>query len=195
MAAVRRLTALDLPQLNGEVPESYVLGSTVDISAYAQFDWYEYVWYSEPTATFPNERKCLGRWLGIAEVSTDVMASYILTDAGSVIIRKSVWGVSSDDRQTEGLQTRMTELDEKIRLKIGDQIDSFNKKERKKSGKALPLWDPESPWDLWNDLNDNDVVDPFDPDATQPEANAYTPEACDEYLTAEVLLPHAGEFL
>ena len=38
IAAIRRLTALDLPQLEGRVAEEQVLGFTPDISSYAQFD-------------------------------------------------------------------------------------------------------------------------------------------------------------
>jgi hypothetical protein len=40
VAAIRQLTALDMPQLQGRVPDEEVLGSTPDISQYAQFDWY-----------------------------------------------------------------------------------------------------------------------------------------------------------
>jgi hypothetical protein len=197
VAAIRRLTALDLPQLDGQVPESYVLGSTVDISAYAQFDWYEYVWYSEPKASFPNEKKCLGRWLGIAEVSIDIMASYILTESGSVVVRKSIWALSSDERQTDEIKQATKELDEKISLKIGDAVTvAAEKAKASKDKKKIALYTPPPPEDLWNDLDDaDDVVDPFDPDSTKLEADESTPEACDEYLTAEVLLPHGGEFL
>ena len=148
VAAIRRLTALDLPQLEGQVPEAYVSGSTVDISSYAQFDWYEYVWYSEPKASFPNVKKCLGRWIGIAEVSTDIMASYILTDTGKVIVRKSVWGISPEDLEKEGLQSQKNELDEKIKLHIGDQIEAENVKVRKRGGEPKPLYTPPSAGDL-----------------------------------------------
>ena len=122
VAAIRRLTALDLPQLDGQVPKAYVLGSTVDISSYAQFNWYKYVWYLKPKALFPYEKKCLGRWLGIAEVSIDVMASYILTESGTVVVRKSIWALSAGKVQTDEIKQAMTALNEKITLKIGDSL-------------------------------------------------------------------------
>ena len=64
-------------------------GSTPGISPYAQFDWYEHVRYMEPKAKFPYEKAMYGRWLGVAESSTDVMASYILAATGKVIVRKT----------------------------------------------------------------------------------------------------------
>jgi hypothetical protein len=93
VAAIRRLTALQIPQLQGRVPAEAVQGSTPDISQYAQFDWYEAVYYYDPQAGFPLERKRLGRWIGVAEVSTDVMAFYILADTGKVVVRKDVFAL------------------------------------------------------------------------------------------------------
>ncbi|KAI2502898.1 Reverse transcriptase (RNA-dependent DNA polymerase) [Fragilaria crotonensis] len=116
VAAIRRLTALDMPQLQGRVPDEDVLGSTPDISQYAQFDWYEPVLYWDPVGTFPHEQKLLGRWLGIAEVSTDLIKT------GKIIVRKSVWGLSEDDFANPDVKTRLVELNEGIRSKIGDDL-------------------------------------------------------------------------
>jgi hypothetical protein len=72
VAAIRRLT--DMPKLEDRTPTEKALGSTPDILQYCQFDWYEPVFYWERGATFPSNRKCLGRWLGVAENYTDLMA-------------------------------------------------------------------------------------------------------------------------
>jgi hypothetical protein len=66
VTAIRRLTALNLPQLQGRVPDEHVLGCTPDISQYAQFDWYEPVLYWDPVGSFPYEQKLFGRWIGVA---------------------------------------------------------------------------------------------------------------------------------
>jgi hypothetical protein len=50
---------------------------------------------------------------------------------------------------------------------------------------------PQVPDDIF--LPDNTDYDPAEPDATMPEADNYTLEAYDEYLTAEVLLPNMGD--
>ncbi len=73
------MAALDIPQLQGRVPDQDVLGSTPDVSQHAQFDWYEPVLYWDLVGAFPHEQKLLGRWLGVAKVSTDLMAFEILT--------------------------------------------------------------------------------------------------------------------
>ena len=74
VSAIIRLTELDIAQLDGRVPEEFVIGTTPDISVYTLFDWYKYVYYWNPISAFPHENKCLGRWIGVAEVSTDIMA-------------------------------------------------------------------------------------------------------------------------
>jgi hypothetical protein len=50
--------------------------------------------------------------------------------------------------------------------------------------------------DLLDDDDDiDDGFEPLDADATMPEADDWTPETFDKYLTAEVLLPHHGELV
>jgi hypothetical protein len=49
-------------------------------------------------------------------------------------------------------------------------------------------------WDSDVFLQDlEDELKPAEPDSTMPESDDYTPEAYDEYLTAEVLLPNGGD--
>ena len=122
VAAIRRLTALDMPQLHGRVPDKDVLGSTPDISQYSQFDWYEPVLYWDPVGAFPYEQKLLGRWLGVADLSTELMAFYILTKTGKIIVRKSVWGLSEDNFANPDIKIRLVYLDEGIHSKIGDDL-------------------------------------------------------------------------
>jgi hypothetical protein len=186
VAAIRRLTALDMPQLQGRVPDEDVLGSTPDISQYAQFDWYEPVLYWDPVGTFPHEQKLLGRWLGVAEVSTDLMAFYLLTKTGKTIVRKSVWGLSEDDFANPDIKTRLVELDEGIRSKIGDDLKEED-------------IDPElrgSMTDTSDDVFDDEDEgrnDPGDTPSPDEGTDDHTPESYDEYLTAQVLLPQGGE--
>ena len=53
---------------------------------------------------------------------------------------------------------------------------------------------PETPDTLFTDDNEEENVTPIELEATFEDANEYvTPEAYDEYLTAEVLLPQGGE--
>jgi hypothetical protein len=68
------------------------------------------------------ERKRLGRWIGVAEVSTDVMAFYILADTAKVVVRKDVFALSDDERNTTIVQEQLAELKRKIDAKLGDGI-------------------------------------------------------------------------
>ncbi|KAI2503958.1 Reverse transcriptase (RNA-dependent DNA polymerase) [Fragilaria crotonensis] len=151
-----------------------------DISQYAQFDWYEPVLYWDPVGTFPHEQKLLGRWLGVAEVSTDLMAFYLLTKTGKIIVRKSVWGLSEDDFANPDIKTRLVELDEGIRSKIGDDL------------KELRGSMPETSDDVFDD-EDEGCNDPGDTPSPDEGTDDHTPESYDEYLTAQVLLPQGGE--
>ena len=92
-AAIRRLTALDIPQLDGRVTEENVKGSTPDISSYAMFDRYQLVWYYTPIAGFPHQKKTIGQWLGVAENCTDDLAYSILPASCKVVTRKDVGAV------------------------------------------------------------------------------------------------------
>jgi hypothetical protein len=188
VAAIRRLTALNISQLEGRVPEEAVTGYTPDISPYTQFDWYEYyhVWYHDPVPQFPFEKKLLGRWLGVAESSTDIMAFYILTKTSKVIIRKSTWGLSMEEMQTPAVQLQVAGLNLVISQKIGDAI-------------ADDILDPDlaanypdpPPDEIFG--GDEALDEPEYPDATHVDADNYKPELYDEYLLAEILLPCDGE--
>ena len=186
VAAIRRLTALEMPQLQGRVPEEDVLGSTPDISQYAQFDWYEPVMYWDPISGFPHEQKLLGRWIGVAKVSTDLMAFYILTRKGKIVVRKSVWGLSNDDFANPDMKLRLVELDEGIRSKIGDGLKAED------IDPDLMGSIPEIPDDVFDD-EDDAVMDTGDTTSSDVRTDDHTPESYDEYLTAQVLLPQGGE--
>jgi hypothetical protein len=96
-AAIRQLTSCSIPQLYGRTSTEFVEGSTPDISAYSMFDWYQPVFYYSPTAQFPAQRKAIGRWIGVAQNSTDEMSYLILAKIGRIVIQKSVWGISAND--------------------------------------------------------------------------------------------------
>ena len=75
---IRRLTALDLPQLEGQVPEAHISGCTPDISPMALFDYWQVIYYHTPVADFPFQKKTIGRWLGTARDCTDKMSFIIV---------------------------------------------------------------------------------------------------------------------
>jgi hypothetical protein len=185
VAATRRLTAHDIPGLDGRVPDEIVEGNTPDISEYAQFDWYEYVWYLDPAVQFPQDARRLGRWIGVAHDVGSPMTFWVLTLSCKVIARSTVTSMTEDEKASPEVQAKVAELDAAIREKIGDTLP-----DEEVNGDLVGLF-PEVPDDIF--LPDHDMeYDPAEPEAAMPEADDYTPEAYDQYLTAEVLLPNMG---
>jgi len=185
VAAIRRLTALDLKQLEGRTPTEDVLGSTPDISPYGMFDWYQPVWYMEPEAKFPHEKKCLGLWIGVAEASVDLMAYRILKGTGKTVVRKSVWSLTDDEMAQPTVKAELAILEQDIRDKIGDTL-----KDSEIDPDLKTYLGPDVPDYLFDE---EEVVDPEEPESTMPDVDDFTPEAYDQFLTAELLLPHGGE--
>jgi hypothetical protein len=75
-AAVRRLTASSIPELDGRTPAKYIESSTPDISSYAMFDWYQPLFF-QSRYRVPSQKECHCA-LGVAEDYTDVMAYVVL---------------------------------------------------------------------------------------------------------------------
>ena len=160
-------------------------GDTPDISAYAMFGWYEPVWYLDPSKDFPNETKMLGWWLGVSESSIDVMAYYILTKTGKVIVRKSIWAVNSDESGTDAYKSDLSDLTEAIKQKIGDSIS-----DDELDPDLIPDF-PGFPEGLFEEEDEPNV------EVAEGETAAYdvgdvTPEQYDEFIMTELLLPHGG---
>lgn len=189
-AAIRRLTASQIPSLEGRTPQEMVAGSTPDISAYCMFDWYQPVYYHTPTEQFPEQKVELGRWIGIAEdVCTDFLASYVLTKNGDTVIRKSVWAVDPDELKTTEYDAKVKAFDKNIADVLGGN---------KNVPKAVKdADDPSSSYDPAKDLfahgDDDYTTIPQDIEVSPPEADDMTPDALDKYLQAKVMLPQGGE--
>jgi hypothetical protein len=168
------------------VPSEVLEGSTPDISEYAQFEWFEYVWYLDPAVQFLEDAKKLGRWIGVAHDVGSPMTFWVLPVSCKVIARSTVTALSDDEKADLVVQQeRMAELDLSVKEKIGDTLQG-NKLDPEVAGLF-----PEVPNDIF--LPDDDAdFDPAEPEAKMPEADDFTLEAYDEYLMAEVLLRNMG---
>ena len=78
VAAIRRLTAWDIPELDGLTSQECMSGATPIITAYAQFDWYDYVWYIDDPEDVASPKRKLGRWIGVAEKHGGPLCYWIL---------------------------------------------------------------------------------------------------------------------
>ena len=154
-----------------------------DISEYAQFDWYQLVWYIDSAVQFPDDTRKLGRWIGVAHDVGSPMTFWVLPQSCRVVARSTVTPLTDDELSSLVVQGRIAELDMAIKAKIGDTL-----KDAEIDEELLEMM-PEIPDDIF--LPDQ-TDEPADADAVMPEADDYTPEVFDEYLMAEVLLPNMG---
>jgi hypothetical protein len=176
---IMRLTASNLC-----TPEEAVTGNTPDISKDSQFEFYEVVWYRD-LAEFPDNRKQIGRCLGVADNYTSNMAYSILKKNGQVIVRKPVWPLQQTDLDDIKIQADITELDKGIHEKIG--------------GKALSETDisfPDIPIDFFGlDKEDGPTDDLQEPDASKSDVDNFTDLEVDEHLSAVVDMPRNGDLI
>jgi hypothetical protein len=188
VAAIRRLTAHDIPSLHDRAPCEAIEGNTPDISEYAQFEWYQYVWYHDPAVRFPDDPKKLGRWIGVAHDVGSPMTFWVLPASCKVVARSTVFPLSQDEMADPLVKSRLVELDLAVTEKIGNSVHNDD------VDHALIGLFPEIPDDVFLPDNDQDEDhEPMDGADLVPEADDFTPEAYDEYLSAEVLLPNMGE--
>ena len=89
-ARINNLTAKDNFKLDGTTPHTATMAEEGDISSLCQFGWYEWCYYCEHTAAFPNNREVLGRVLGPVRGEGNEMAQWVLKANGRVVPRRSL---------------------------------------------------------------------------------------------------------
>jgi Reverse transcriptase (RNA-dependent DNA polymerase) len=184
-AAIRRRTALSMPDLQGRTPEENIHARMVDISAYSQFDWYSHVWFIDYPKDAATSRRQLGRWLGVAEHVGSPLCYIILPKSCKPIIRSSVQPVTDDERLQPEIKLLIEKFDAAVERKIGN---SRTDAEVSEDLPNIPL-EP-------TDVQVEDVIldaesDPIGsaPEVDLAEADDWTPESYDTYISAKVMLP------
>ena len=82
---IRLHTALDIYELQGEVPETLLSGKTADISPFVEHEWYDFVKCFDHGGTFPEPKEVHGRWLGPSMDIGPAMSSKIIKPNGQII--------------------------------------------------------------------------------------------------------------
>jgi hypothetical protein len=167
-----------MDKLDGRTPTEVVTGATPDISQYAQFDWYEPIRFHDNRHAFPNERKLLGRFLGVAEHCTDVMAFRILTEIGTILTRKSVWAITDAEKRGDQYQAEIAKFDKAINTRFGDGV-----------GFDPNLLEHIQDTHIFDGEDKDEPVEPFEPAMLRPELDdlgVHGHEAYDHYLNAEI---------
>ena len=116
-AMIRLHTALEIYALQGQVPETLMTGQTVDISNICEYEWFQWVINYEPPLTYPDDKICIGRYLGPAiDVGTAVTYK-ILKPNGKYVCRSTVrpW-THAEDTNPALLSERETLCDRQWKL-------------------------------------------------------------------------------
>ena len=73
-ATINNLTAKNAFRLHGSTRHTLTTGDEGDISNLCQYAWYEWCYFRDKTAAFPNNKEVLGRVLGLARGGGNEMA-------------------------------------------------------------------------------------------------------------------------
>lgn len=119
MAEIRSHTALDILQLQGDVPTAVLTGDTPDISHLCEFSWYDPVWYIDTND--PMQNKKLARYLGPSHDVGQAMASKIFLPNCQIIVRSSVIPLSVEDKNNPIVSKQLLEYDESIKRLLGSR--------------------------------------------------------------------------
>ena len=104
----------------GRTGYEILFGSTPDISEYVEFEFYDYCWYWDSPQSYPDEKKSLGRWLGVAHRVGQAMVFYIMNRTGKVIAKSTVTSLEPSDYDVTEIKKRISDLDSTIHSAIGD---------------------------------------------------------------------------
>jgi hypothetical protein len=91
-----------------------VKGNKPDILEFAQFDWYQYVWWHDPAVQFPGDTKKLAWWIGVAHDIRNPLTFCVLSHTCKVLARSTVWSLTDDEKADPLVQAQMANLDASI---------------------------------------------------------------------------------
>jgi preprotein translocase subunit Sss1 len=184
---VRSHMALDLYKLQGQVPETIMMGQTADISFICSFKWYDWIYYNDSNVQFPDQKVVLGRYLGPTEPEVgSVLTGKILTATGEVIRRNTFRHLTDAEIASSDNRKERDKFDETVGNRCG-----------------VPFKEPELGPSLGVSVTTPDY-EVYDDGETEPMSlpeiddivgtSGYDPEGYNGYITSEVILPKGDEF-
>ncbi|KAI2506538.1 Reverse transcriptase (RNA-dependent DNA polymerase) [Fragilaria crotonensis] len=167
-----------------------ILGQTVDISEWLDFDFYDRVWYWDHHKTdMNNEQARIGRWLGIAHRVGSDMTYWILTRAGHVIARSTVQHITVTDMAIDAIRDQVSAFDNDLAIRMNDenfQLDHPNPVFYLQDD--VPFEADAADDDIPPDAEYGDMNQPAKRDADDIEFDSF-----DQYLNSEFLVNNDGE--
>ena len=110
----------------GSTPHTVTTGDEGDISNLCQYGWYEWCYFRNQTAAFPNNKEVLGRVLGLARGAGNEMTQWILKANGRGVPRRSLRHLKVDEIHSPVEIKKREVLDELIQRKWGTPMTPSN---------------------------------------------------------------------
>ena len=130
-ARINNLTAKNAFKLHGSTPHTVTTGDEGDVSNLCQYGWYEWCYFRDHTAAFPNNKEVLGRVLGPARGAGNEMAQWILKVNGRVVPRRSLRPLKVDEIRSPVEIKKREVFDELIKRRWGTPMTPRNTQQPK----------------------------------------------------------------
>jgi hypothetical protein len=167
---IRSHTAHDLYLLDSQVPETLISGSTTDISEIAEFEFYQWIYFRDVNASYPEDEEVLSRYLGPAAPDIGpAMCMNILKKNGKLVERSTLRALKTEDHS-------LTEM---------GKLATFDIDVKEKLGMAL-LTQTSNRKMIWRHHSMKHDSPPLAPVL---ESESVDTEAFDKYVSARVMLP------
>ena len=181
---IRSHLALDIYRLDGQVPETKMLGQTADISFISAFGWYDWIYYNESIVGFPEPKMQLGRYLGPTDPEAgSVLTAKVLTRTGEIVRRNTFRHLTDTELESKQVQDEQVGFDDNVRKRLGEAFS-----DEKDLSSSLNISSVSN-----HDFNVFDEDDLQGTELSEDQASSSEPEVMDKYITAQVLLPRNDE--
>ena len=130
-ARINNLTAKNSFKLHGSTPHTVTTGDEGDISNLCHYGWYEWCYFRDQTAAFPNNKEVLGRVFGPARGTGNEMAQWILKANGGVVPRRSLRPLKVDEIHSPVEIKKREVFDELIQRRWGTPMTQPNTQQPK----------------------------------------------------------------
>ncbi len=180
-ARVHNLTASSLFQVHGSNPHTAELHETGDISNLCQFGFYEWCYYRDHNALFPNDKERLGRCLGPARGEGNEMAQWVLTGKATVVPQRTTRPLTTAERHSPKEERIRAIFDAVIEKRYGNRFGG--REDTTESTETGDTWEPysDSEEEAWEAI---DIGDTVDSNGRQLNQNPFY----DKMLNAEITL-------
>jgi hypothetical protein len=170
---IKSHTAIDIWQLEGQVPQTRMTGQTVDISQFFELGWYEWCMYHDSAISFPEDQLVLGRWLGPSIDVGPAMTGKILKNNGNTRHVSAYRPLTKEENQDPVKQDQMKQFNIDIHEALGPSVTEADFDDEFEEF-TTPINKPYKD----KDTNPFEIID-------RDEYQDF-----DAYIGAEVLLPH-----